>query len=189
MVSSHVRLSFWRLPKERLENHMNRSSVLIAAALALLGAAPSPALGEPAPAEPAPVSSEQQQQTINAVIARGLAQRGQPYVYGGGNAQGPTGNPDGTNVTGFDASGLMVYSFAGAGIKLPRSSGDQYQAGRQIPASQAQRGDLLFYGPDGKDSVALYLGSGWMLEATNPVVTVSPVRADTIAPYAVRVIE
>ncbi|MDY6999513.1 MAG: NlpC/P60 family protein, partial [Actinomycetota bacterium] len=50
---------------------------------------------------------------------------------------------------GFDASGLMVYAYAGVGVKLPRSSGAQYQVGQKVTPEQALPGDLIFYGPEG----------------------------------------
>ena len=61
---------------------------------------------------------------------------------------------------------------------IPKFSGDQYNAGRHIPPSQAKRGDLIFYGPGGSQHVAMYLGNGQMLEASGSAgkVTVSPVR-------------
>jgi cell wall-associated NlpC family hydrolase len=89
---------------------------------------------------------------------------------------------------GFDASGLVVYAFAGAGIKMPRSSGEQYKVGQKVLPSQALPGDLIFYGPDGGQSVALFVGNGQMIEATDPVVTVSPVRTNGMAPYLTRII-
>ena len=61
---------------------------------------------------------------------------------------------------GFDCSGLILYAFAGAGIKLPHYSGSQYQMGRQIPSAQMRRGDVIFYGPGGSQHVTLYLGNG-----------------------------
>jgi cell wall-associated NlpC family hydrolase len=89
---------------------------------------------------------------------------------------------------GFDASGLVVYAFAGAGIKMPRSSGEQYKVGQKVLPSQALPGDLLFYGPEGSQSVALFIGNGQMVEATEPAVTVSPVRTNGMTPYLVRII-
>jgi len=91
-------------------------------------------------------------------------------------------------VVGFDASGLVMYAFAGVGIKLPRSSGQQYVALQKVLPSQALPGDLIFFGPEGSDSVALFVGNGQMLEATNPAVAVSPVRTNNMAPYLGRVI-
>ncbi len=93
------------------------------------------------------------------------------------------------DTVGFDASGLIQYAFAGVGIKMPRSSGEQYKVGRKVLPSQALPGDLLFYGPDGTQSVAMFVGNGKMVEATQPVVTVSPVRTKGMTPYLVRVIE
>lgn len=89
---------------------------------------------------------------------------------------------------GFDASGLVVYAFAGAGIKMPRSSGEQYKVGQKVLPSQALPGDLLFYGPEGAQSVALFIGNGQMIEATDPAVTVSPVRTNGMTPYLTRII-
>ena len=90
---------------------------------------------------------------------------------------------------GFDSSGLVLYAFAGVGIKMPRSSGEQYKVGRKIPRSQALPGDLIFYGPEGSQSVALFVGNGQMVEATDPAVTVSPVRTNGMTPYLTRIIE
>ena len=93
-----------------------------------------------------------------------------------------------TSVVGFDASGIVVYAFAGAGIKLPRSSGEQYQVAQKVAPSQALPGDLIFYGVDGTRSVALFIGNGQMIEATDPVVKVSPVRTNDMTPYLGRII-
>jgi cell wall-associated NlpC family hydrolase len=129
------------------------------------------------------------QQAINYVIQRGLSQRGVPYLWGGGNAAGPTrGTGLDANTVGFDASGLMLYAFAGVGIKMPRTSAQQYNAGQKVLPAQALPGDLIFYGPGGSQSVAMYLGNGQMLEATDPVVMVSPVRADGMTPFLTRII-
>lgn len=160
------------------------------------------------------------QKYVDAVIARGLSQRGVPFTYGGGDANGPTkGVPEApaaattaeaaatpdvpglipaaglavpaapkADVVGFDASGLMVYAFAGVGVKLPRSSGQQYNAGMKVLPAQALPGDLIFYGPDGTQSVALFIGNGQMLETTENGVAVSAVRTAGMTPYLTRII-
>ncbi|MCP9275011.1 NlpC/P60 family peptidoglycan-binding protein RipD [Mycolicibacterium arenosum] len=92
------------------------------------------------------------------------------------------------DVVGFDASGLMVYSFAGVGLKLPRSSGEQYKVGWKVTPDQALPGDLIFYGPDGTQSVALFIGNGQMVETADTGVKVSPVRTNGMAPYLSRLI-
>lgn len=169
--------------------------------LAMLVATPGIATAYPYP-RPA-----ENQQAVDYVIARALAQRGVPFSYGGGNASGPTrgsgtaenaigldpaGNVVGLDpaVTGvgFDASGLIVYAFAGVGVKLPRSSGGQYKVSQKIATNQALRGDLIFYGPEGNQSVALFLGNGRMVEATDRGVTVSSVRTTNMTPYLGRII-
>jgi hypothetical protein len=128
------------------------------------------------------------QQATDVVIARGLSQRGVPFSWAGGGINGPTrGTGSGINTVGFDASGLMQYAYAGAGIKLPRSSGAMYKVGQKVLPQQAHKGDLIFYGPEGTQSVAMYLGNNQMLEVGD-VVQVSPVRANGMAPYLVRVL-
>ena len=88
-----------------------------------------------------------------------MSQIGVPYSWGGGNAAGPShGIDSGAGHNGFDCSGLVLYSFAGVGIKLPHYSGSQYDLGRKIPSSQMRRGDVIFYGPGGSQHVTIYLG-------------------------------
>jgi cell wall-associated NlpC family hydrolase len=147
------------------------------------------------------------QQAAQIVIARALSQRGVPFSFGGGDVNGPTlgsgptdnaagldrtgrvvGLDPAASVVGFDASGLVVYSFAGIGVKMPRNSGAQYAVGRKIAPQQALPGDLIFYGPNGNQSVAIFIGNGQMVEAGDPVVAVSPVRVSNMAPYLVRVV-
>jgi peptidoglycan DL-endopeptidase RipA len=140
-----------------------------------------------ATADPTTRSTDYQQAT-DVVIMRGLSQRGVPFSWAGGGITGPSrGKGTGAMTVGFDASGLMQYAYAGAGIKLPRSSGEIYRTGQKVLPQQAQRGDLIFYGPGGTQSVAMYLGNNQMLEVGD-VVQVSPVRANGMAPYLVRVL-
>jgi cell wall-associated NlpC family hydrolase len=131
-------------------------------------------------------------QASEYVIRRAMSQLGVPYSWGGGNAAGPSrGIDSGAGTVGFDCSGLILYAFAGVGIKLPHYSGSQYNAGRKIPSSQMRRGDVIFYGPGGAQHVTLYLGNGQMLEApyTGSHVKISPVRTSGMTPYVVRYIE
>ena len=127
---------------------------------------------------------------VEAVIARAQSQIGTPYVWGGGDANGPTTGVNGGSVSGFDCSGLVLYAFAAAGVALPHYTGYQYQRGTQVPASEAQRGDLLFWGPGGNQHVAIYLGDGTMIEApqAGQNVTIAPVRWSGMAPNAVRLL-
>ena len=127
---------------------------------------------------------------VEAVIARAQSAIGTPYVWGGGDANGPTTGVNGGSVSGFDCSGLVLYAFAAAGVALPHYTGYQYQRGTQVPASEAKRGDLLFWGPNGSQHVAIYLGDGTMIEApqSGQNVTIAPVRWSGMAPNAVRLL-
>ncbi|WMX47471.1 NlpC/P60 family protein [Streptomyces roseicoloratus] len=89
-----------------------------------------------------------------AVIAARSA-IGKPYVWG---ATGPSA---------FDCSGLMVWSYRQAGIALPRTSQAQRNAGRRVPLSQAQPGDLVTYRGDASH-VAIYAGNGQVIHAPYP---------------------
>jgi cell wall-associated NlpC family hydrolase len=138
-------------------------------------------------------------QAVEIVVNRALSQLNVPYAWGGGNAEGPTqGIRDGGVAdsygdyakVGYDCSGLMVYAFAGVGIELPHYTGYQYTSGPQFPLAQMQRGDMIFYGPNASEHVALYLGDGKMVEApqSGDVVKVSPVRTDGAMPNVVRLL-
>ncbi|QLL09672.1 NlpC/P60 family peptidoglycan-binding protein RipD [Mycobacterium vicinigordonae] len=140
-----------------------------------------------AAADPATKPMDYQQAT-DVVVARALSQRGVPFSWAGGGVTGPTrGTGSGINTVGFDASGLMQYAYAGAGLKLPRSSGQMYKVGQRVSPAQARKGDLIFYGPEGTQAVAMYLGNGQMVEVGD-VVQVSPVRSTNMAPYLVRIL-
>ncbi|RAU94822.1 peptidase C40 [Mycolicibacter senuensis] len=149
-------------------------------------------VGDEAVSNVAPGRRVRGQQAIEYVIRRAGSQRGVPYSWGGGSLTGPSkGIDSGAGTVGFDCSGLMRYAFAGVGVLIPRFSGDQYNAGRHIPPSQARRGDLMFWGPGGGQHVAIFLGGGKMLEASGSAgkVVVSPVRTAGMTPYLTRIIE
>lgn len=82
---------------------------------------------------------------------------GNRYVWGG------------TSLTnGVDCSGFTMQIFAKYGISLPHSSKAQPSYGTKIDASEAQPGDLFFYG-SGKsiNHVAIYMGDGQIVHASN----------------------
>ena len=66
--------------------------------------------------------------------------------------------------TGFDCSGLVMWSWAQGGKSLPHSSQAMYGASRKIPVSSLQPGDLVFYGSP-VHHVALYIGGGSIIHA------------------------
>ncbi|MER5728718.1 NlpC/P60 family protein [Streptomyces sp. NPDC002138] len=80
---------------------------------------------------------------------------GRPYVWG---ATGPSG---------FDCSGLMVWSYRQAGVSLPRTSQEQRHAGRRVSLSEARPGDLVTYRSDASH-VGMYVGNGQVVHAPYP---------------------
>ena len=134
---------------------------------------------------------------VQRVIDRAVSQIGVQYVWGGGNGRGPsTGIPDRfgspLNRIGFDCSGLMLYAYSGAGVRLPRVSRNQYHAGRKVPVSDLRPGDLVFFRNGGAPihHVAMYVGGGRMIEApyTGASVRVVPLRTRGLLPMATRVL-
>ncbi|NNN22221.1 MAG: hypothetical protein HKL80_09510 [Acidimicrobiales bacterium] len=83
---------------------------------------------------------------------------GVPYVWGG------------TSRSGVDCSGLTLLAWQAAGVSIPRVAQDQYYATAHLSVdnpSSWQAGDLLFYGggPNSISHVAMYIGSGEVVEA------------------------
>jgi cell wall-associated NlpC family hydrolase len=100
----------------------------------------------------------------SAAVAAARSALGKPYVWG---ANGPSG---------FDCSGLMQWSYAQAGVALPRTSQAQRYAGRQVPLSEARPGDLVVYRGDASH-VGMYMGNGQVIHAPYPG---APVRYDPV---------
>ena len=98
------------------------------------------------------------------LIAAAAKLIGTPYVWGGGNLDGPTGG-------GFDCSGLVLYAAYQASdgrLRLPHFSGAQIHAGRGIAWNDKQPGDLIFFsypGAGGPHHVAIYVGGDRILHA------------------------
>lgn len=74
---------------------------------------------------------------FDKAYAAGRAQLGKPYVFGAGNS--------GSNPSGFDCSGFVQWSLRQAGVSLPRSAQEQYDATTRISKSQVKAGDLIFF--------------------------------------------
>ncbi len=82
---------------------------------------------------------------------------GNRYVWGG------------TSLTnGVDCSGFTMQVYAQYGISLPHSSRAQAGYGTKIKSSEAQPGDLFFYGSGSYiNHVAIYIGNGQIVHASN----------------------
>ena len=85
--------------------------------------------------------------TAGKILAYAEAQLGKPYVFG-------QAGPD-----AFDCSGLAMMAYRAAGIVIPRTSQAQWAFGQQVPASQVQPGDLVFFaGSDGSPAAPAHVG-------------------------------
>lgn len=82
---------------------------------------------------------------------------GNRYVWGG------------TSLTnGIDCSGFTMQIYARYGISLPHHAASQPGYGTRISASEAQPGDLFFYGSGSTIShVGIYIGNGQIVHASN----------------------
>lgn len=78
---------------------------------------------------------------------------GNPYVAGG------------TSLTnGADCSGFTYAVYQNFGISIPRSSYAQSTYGREVSYSEAQPGDIIYYG----GHVGIYIGGGQIVHASTP---------------------
>ena len=93
-------------------------------------------------------------------ISYALSQVGKPYSF----AASPPSS--------WDCSKLTAAAWGAAGVGLTPLSFTQWNQVRRIPVSQIQPGDLVFYFRYGAHHVAMYIGNGKMVSASNPGVGV-----------------
>ncbi|MDA3901582.1 MAG: C40 family peptidase [Spirochaetes bacterium] len=94
---------------------------------------------------------ENQQIIRQNLISEAKKHIGLLYRYGGNSPKG------------FDCSGFTQYLYKKQGIKLPRSSKNQYESGEKIEIETILPGDLLFFfikKPGVISHVAMYIGNG-----------------------------
>ena len=105
---------------------------------------------------------------------------GNPYVWGG------------TSLTkGADCSGYVMSLYKKYGVNLPHSSRAQANCGTTIKVSEAQPGDLIFYGK-GKtiNHVAMYIGGGKVIHASSPKTGIRISNVSYRTPFkAVRILQ
>ncbi len=107
-----------------------------------------------------------------AVAEYALQFVGNPYVYGG------------TSLTkGADCSGFVMSVYANFGVKLPHSSASDRSQGYAVDGlANAQPGDLICY----SGHVALYIGNGQIVHASNSKVGIIVSKADYRTILAIR---
>jgi cell wall-associated NlpC family hydrolase len=117
----------------------------------------SPAF-EPTPAAPMAADASRGAQ----VVSIAMRYLGVPYKWGGASPS-----------TGFDCSGFTMYVFAQIGVSLPHYAAAQYALGRDVPKSDLQPGDLVFF--RGLGHMGMYIGGGNFIHSprTGDVVKIS----------------
>lgn len=94
--------------------------------------------------------------TGSAIVDYAMQFLGNRYVWGG------------TSLTnGTDCSGFVMRIYEHFGYYLPRTSRAQAAATRSVSSSDVQIGDLFFYGSGSVSHVALYIGGGQIIHASN----------------------
>ncbi|MBK9012726.1 MAG: C40 family peptidase [Saprospiraceae bacterium] len=118
------------------------------------------------------------QPTAENILATAREMMGRPYLWGG------------TSGKGMDCSGFTKMAFFLNGIQLPRDASQQVHTGELVETDTStlqnlQPGDLLFFGrkatPEKKERishVAIYLGDGKIIHASDRVKVESLVRGD-----------
>lgn len=93
----------------------------------------------------------------SSMVSYAMQFLGNPYVYGG------------TSLTnGTDCSGFTMRIYEHFGYSIPRTSSAQASYTTTISSSEAQPGDLFFYGYGSSVShVAMYIGGGQVIHASN----------------------
>jgi cell wall-associated NlpC family hydrolase len=72
----------------------------------------------------------------------------------------------GTIGPNYDCSGLMQGAFAASGIWIPRDSYQQEEFTKTIAQELLEPGDLIFFGQQKVNHVALYLGDGYYIHSS-----------------------
>ena len=92
---------------------------------------------------------------------------GKPYRYGGASP------------SGFDCSGLVLFSYQQAGVTLPHNTLQQRRITQRVKLAELKRGDLLFFDQEGKkhSHVGIYLGERRFVHAPS---SGKHVRSDTL---------
>jgi cell wall-associated NlpC family hydrolase len=92
---------------------------------------------------------------------------GVPYVLGGSTPRA------------FDCSGFVKYVFQVHGLDVPRTAHEQSAIGHRPDTGDLQPGDLLFfYGGEGAQHIAIYVGNDSIIHASS---TRHHVRVDRLA--------
>ncbi|WP_446217663.1 C40 family peptidase [Micromonospora sp. IBHARD004] len=117
------------------------------------------------PLRPAPCPSGYPGGPAGVAVKFACAQIGKIYVWG---AAGPDH---------YDCSGLTMAAWAKAGVSLPHNARQQHDVTRRVSRSELRAGDLVFYYSD-LHHVAMYVGGGWVVHASQSGKPITMKRVD-----------
>lgn len=102
------------------------------------------------------------------VVGLAASLAGVPYVFGG------------SDIDGFDCSGLVYYVYDCFGIRLPRSAREQADLPGAVKWKRAAPGDILVFKLKKTWHSAIFLGDGRFVHAPNAA---GWVRMETVSDY------
>ncbi len=130
----------------------------------------APATVVPATAVTTAVRPSAARVRTSAVAAKAVrfaaSRKGTPYRFG---AAGPRA---------FDCSGLVKWSYAKAGKKIPRTTKAQYRASKKVSKAAKRPGDLIFYHKGGRVyHVGIYAGNNkvWVARHSGTRITLQKI--------------
>ncbi len=135
-------------------------------------------------------------QVVEDILHIGKGLMGYPYVWGAQRYHWGNGIPNPNFVQGkFDCSSLVQYMFyIGGGVVLDVNTRTQVLQGKQVPKSDIQRGDVIFFtnaerrhlsGIERVGHVAVYLGDNYILHTASDYAVIEPISTTRWSHYIV----
>lgn len=102
------------------------------------------------------------------VVKTARTQIGAPYKYGGASPR-----------TGFDCSGLILWSYNQYGMRVPRLARDQAAAGKAVKRNDLRQGDIVVFRISARSGIhtGLYSGNGKFIHSPS---TGKKIREDSL---------
>jgi cell wall-associated NlpC family hydrolase len=107
--------------------------------------------------QPAVIKKAEPKSLRTIIVDHAIQSVGQPYKWGGKSPK-----------SGFDCSGLVVYTHKKAKVITPRTSRAQFKKGKVIPRKDITLADLVFFKTTTEEKifhVGIYIGDGIFVHA------------------------
>jgi cell wall-associated NlpC family hydrolase len=157
---------------------MSLAAAIVASSCASSGARPQPF---PTPSSGAEGSRQPEEADASAPPAAPFAHHdGYAIASAALRLQGVPYRAGGSDMRGFDCSGLVQYVLAEYGVAVPRVVRDQYDVGTRVRLDELKPGDLVFFTTEGRhvSHVGIAIGGDRFVHAPNARGTV---RVDSLA--------